>query len=62
MEALPAPSKPDLDNLAKAVLDVLTQLGVWRDDAQVVSGSWEKLYHAVGGRSGCHVVVEEVEP
>jgi Holliday junction resolvase RusA-like endonuclease len=29
--------KPDCDNLAKAVLDALTQLGVWKDDDQVVS-------------------------
>lgn len=27
--------KPDADNLAKAVLDSLTTLGLWRDDAQV---------------------------
>lgn len=28
-------SKPDLDNLAKAVMDALTQLGLWLDDQQV---------------------------
>ena len=27
--------KPDADNLAKAVLDALTTLGMWKDDAQV---------------------------
>lgn len=27
--------KPDADNIAKAVLDALTTLGLWRDDAQV---------------------------
>lgn len=36
--------KPDIDNLAKAVLDVLTQCGYWRDDSQIaemlVSKSW----------------------
>jgi Holliday junction resolvase RusA-like endonuclease len=29
-------AKPDADNLAKAVLDALTQLGLWKDDSQVV--------------------------
>ena len=31
-----APRKPDVDNLAKLVLDVLTKLGFWLDDDQVV--------------------------
>lgn len=37
-------SKPDADNLAKAVLDALTNLGIWQDDSQVVLLSVEKLY------------------
>ncbi len=28
-------AKPDADNYAKAVMDALSQIGVWRDDAQV---------------------------
>jgi len=39
-------SKPDVDNLAKAVLDVLTQLGFWRDDSQVASCAIYKFYVA----------------
>ena len=27
--------KPDLDNLAKAVMDAMTVIGFWRDDAEI---------------------------
>lgn len=37
-------SKPDLDNLEKALLDALTNIGLWRDDAQVVSVKKMKAY------------------
>ena len=37
-------SKPDLDNLVKAVMDCLTTLGFWRDDDQVVQISAVKEY------------------
>ena len=36
--------KPDLDNLAKAVLDVLTMAGFWLDDSQVARLHVEKWY------------------
>jgi len=36
--------KPDADNLAKAVMDALTQLGFWQDDDQVVNLNVRKLY------------------
>ncbi len=52
-------AKPDLDNLAKAVMDVLTRLGAWTDDAIVcrlsVSRSW-----AIG-LPGCQISIAEVE-
>lgn len=55
-------SKPDLDNIEKAVLDALTQIGLWRDDCQVVAVSKTKRYHALNGRPGARVTVREVEP
>lgn len=36
--------KPDRDNLDKAVMDALTQLGIWKDDKQVVAGHTTKQY------------------
>ena len=50
--------KPDIDRLARAALDALTQAGVWRDDAQVVCVVALKRY---ADRSGATVVVERAE-
>lgn len=36
--------KPDLDNIEKALLDGLTQAGVWKDDAQVCEKTGSKYY------------------
>ena len=42
--------KPDCDNLAKAVLDCITQLGCfWRDDSQVVHLTITKEYSQLPG-------------
>jgi Holliday junction resolvase RusA-like endonuclease len=49
-------TKPDCDNLAKAVLDALTALGMWRDDKQVYSICVSKHYAA--DTVGCTVHVE----
>ena len=38
------PKKPDLDNLLKMVLDVITQSEIWIDDNRVVSLSCEDYY------------------
>jgi Holliday junction resolvase RusA-like endonuclease len=37
-------TKPDLDNLEKAVMDCLTRVGFWRDDSQVNSKMSSKAY------------------
>ena len=39
-------SKPDIDNLLKAVLDALTDAGMWNDDSQVVQVSAAKMFGA----------------
>lgn len=53
-----ASTKPDADNLAKAVMDALTTLGVWNDDAQVVMLSVEKLYAATESEVGMWCKIE----
>lgn len=37
-------SKPDRDNLDKAILDALTNAGIWYDDSVVCAGSVTKRY------------------
>jgi Holliday junction resolvase RusA-like endonuclease len=50
--------KPDCDNLAKAVLDCLTQLGgFWRDDSQVAYLRIWKSY----GPQGAHIEITEAQ-
>lgn len=40
---------PDLDNLAKAVMDACTQLGLWGDDRQIVELGLKKTWGDTGG-------------
>ena len=49
--------KPDADNFAKAVMDCLTQLGVWDDDDQVVILKCVKYYAA--SDAGCEITVKD---
>ena len=35
-EMIPRAKRPDVDNVAKAVLDGMDKAGIWQDDAQVV--------------------------
>jgi Holliday junction resolvase RusA-like endonuclease len=42
-------SKPDLDNLVKAVMDALTNIGIWRDDSQVAFMEAAKWWSSLGG-------------
>lgn len=53
--------KPDADNLAKAVMDALTQCGwFWIDDAQVAVLTAAKLYADSG--TGAQIEIREVQP
>jgi Holliday junction resolvase RusA-like endonuclease len=59
-------NKMDCDNLAKAVLDCLTQIGMWQDDGQIVMLTVTKGYAAIG-RQGATVSivqtgVQEIQP
>lgn len=42
-------TRPDTDNLQKALKDVMTQLHYWKDDAQVASEICEKFWADVPG-------------
>jgi Holliday junction resolvase RusA-like endonuclease len=50
-------SQPDLDKLARAVLDGLTAGGAWLDDSQVVKLAARKEY----GVPGCRIEIEQLE-
>ena len=51
------PVRPDADNLAKPVLDAMTDLEFWPDDSVVVALTVTKVYHELGGKPGCIVSV-----
>lgn len=52
-------SKPDLDNLEKSVLDALTNISMWKDDAQVAMVTKSKQY--TEGTPRALIRIEEVE-
>lgn len=54
---VPHASKPDVDNLCKAVMDALSDCDVWGDDAQVAELHASKQYADEGGDCGCDVTV-----
>lgn len=53
--------KPDLDNLVKAVQDALTDVGLWQDDAQIVSLTASRVWcpkpHLYRCYPGCSIVI-----
>lgn len=55
--AIPMTAKPDRDNLDKVVLDALTEIGVWCDDAQVYTGKVSKYFAAANCVPGVKIVL-----
>jgi len=54
---IPMDKKPDRDNSEKAICDMLTDIGMWRDDSLVFAGPVEKWYHAQGGKPGAYIEI-----
>lgn len=57
--------KPDLDKLLRALLDALTDAGIWKDDSQVIFVEVNKTYISAESRldrPGVTVAVSEVTP
>lgn len=59
-------TKPDRDNSDKAVLDALTNLGIWGDDKQVCDGRIRKFYTEyttpdLQGQMGCRIEIKEAD-
>jgi Holliday junction resolvase RusA-like endonuclease len=53
---VPHVKKPDTDNLLKAVMDALTDTGVWKDDAHVY---WtEAIKQYASEDTGAQIIVE----
>lgn len=57
--ALAHVKRPDIDKLARAVLDALSSAGVWVDDSQVTRLVASKRLAIVGEKPGCHITVED---
>lgn len=54
-------SKPDRDNLEKAVLDVLTDIGMLADDSIVCDGHNSKFYADETDKPGVTIYISEIE-
>ena len=57
-EVEPRITKPDVDNLAKLILDAMTKAGYWHDDNQVCDLRITKYDGPIGGLA---VTVEEAK-
>lgn len=57
---LPA-GRGDLDNLIKPALDVITKLGIWRDDGQITRLNIQKRWAEEGEAPGIDVWIGRLE-
>lgn len=53
------PTRPDLDNIQKLLMDCMTDLKFWKDDSQVASMIVEKFW--VNDLPGIYIRIEELE-
>lgn len=53
-------AKPDCDNLKKAVMDALTDAGLWVDDCQVCQWGGSKWYAAKGCQAGAIITITRI--
>ena len=51
--------KPDIDNLAKAVMDACSNARIWQDDARIVSLNLEKRLGPPDGAQICICAMDE---
>ena len=49
--------RPDADNLEKAVLDACTQIGIWKDDGQVVTLIAHKVWSSGSRGAGMTLTI-----
>ena len=56
----PHTKRPDIDKLARAVLDAIGSAGVWVDDSQVTLLRQSKRYAALGEPPGCHIFLNSM--
>jgi Holliday junction resolvase RusA-like endonuclease len=54
---IPHTARPDRDNLDKAILDCLTQIGFLQDDALVVEGTIKKHYTGINTGPGALIEI-----
>ena len=53
-------TRPDIDNLAKAVMDAMTTAGWWLDDGQVAVLEASKQYIAEGEKTSVLITASEI--
>lgn len=53
----PHTKRPDIDKIARAVLDAVSSAGVWVDDSHVIDLHPTKRTAERGEQSGCHITI-----